>query len=358
MVALKEKRITVRSLEKGPLFLLPEKREIMCLLSDNTLVVSSGDKTKTEVRAYIALLAHKGIKPTIRETSATTIKRLYTELGGVAAQEGASKSSQTSNMQKDVIALFNDAVRRKASDVHITIYEEHGEIAFRIHGDLYRMQAPPRKKVEEMCATIYQSMCDIADPIYKPNTHQDARMSADFVARCGLFGARIASGPTGTGSSMVIRLLYSSGSSAPSLKDLGYLPEQVGQMDNMRQQTSGVSILSGATGSGKSTTLVSVLDRIVRDARSDKKLDKNNDVEQFLGISIRTIEDPPEYKIEGVIQTPLIADKSDPASIRQGWARGISSAMRQDPDILMIGEIRDPDSAKAAFDAALTGHGV
>lgn len=188
-------------------------------------------------------------------------------------------------------------------------------------------------------------------------------MKSEFVRRCGLFGSRIASGPTDRGSRMVIRLLYDPGRGIPTLPELGYLPEQIDLINTMRQQTSGINILSGATGSGKSTTLVSVLTEILRDAKKGDtgllQVDRDlNDAEEFWGISVVTIEDPPEYTIHGANQTPLIADKSDEASIRRGWSNAIKACMRQDPDVMMIGEIRDQGSARAAFDAAMTGHGV
>jgi type II secretory ATPase GspE/PulE/Tfp pilus assembly ATPase PilB-like protein len=116
-------------------------------------------------------------------------------------------------------------------------------------------------------------------------------------------------------------LLYDSGDNIPTLDQLGYLPEQVGMINVMRRQTSGINVLSGATGSGKSTTLVSVMDTIIKDARKEGLVNKENDAEEFLGISVVTIEDPPEYKIHGATQTPLLADKSDEASIRRVCAR-------------------------------------
>lgn len=359
ILELKAKRVTVLSLEEGPFFIPESRRDTMCLLSNYMLCIQSGQENSHDVLSYIQLLRHRNITPKTRMVSTSALRRLYAELNSKNEQgRGAQQGQQTSTIQKEVITIISDAVRRKASDIHITVHDGYGEIAFRIHGDLYKVQEPPQSKCEDICATIYQSMCTIAEPTYKPNAFQDARMSADFVERCGLFGSRIASGPTDAGSRMVIRLLYSSGGTAPTLKELGYLPEHVAMIDTMRRQTSGINVLSGATGSGKSTTLVSVLDSIIQGAKSDKKLDKNNEVEQFLGVSVSTIEDPPEYKIAGANQTPLIADKTNQEDIKAGWARAISANMRMDPDVIMVGEIRDPGSAKAAFDAALTGHGV
>lgn len=354
--------ITVFSAPGGKYPIAQDKQDLMCLTSDMTLAVLAGEKNNRDVMAYRALLHRQNAKiSNIREVGVGTLRRLYSEL---AEKDDRIRVVDTigsnSQRQTEVIKMITEAVRRKASDIHITVYPDRGTgtIAYRIHGDLYKVQEPPADKCQEMCATIYQSMCDLADPTYKPNVHQDARMSDDYVGRCGLFGSRIASSPTDAGSRMVIRLLYDSGDNIPTLDQLGYLPEQVGMINVMRRQTSGINVLSGATGSGKSTTLVSVMDTIIKDARKEGLVNKENDAEEFLGISVVTIEDPPEYKIHGATQTPLLADKSDEASIRRGWAKAISACMRQDPDIMMIGEIRDQGSARAAFDAAMTGHGV
>lgn len=357
----RKNRITVESDEGGRHPVRENSRDMMCLTSDGTLFVLAGELNNQEVMAYRALLRRRGVTLRgTREVSVSLLRRFYAELGN-KNDEGirvVDSIGSTSQRQIEVIRMITDAVRRKASDIHITVFKDRGTIAYRIHGNLYRIQEPPKEKCEEMCATIYQTMCDIADPTYKPHDHQDARMHAEFVTRCGLFGARIASAPTDSGSRMVIRLLYDSAKNIPSLKRLGYLPEQIDQIDVMRRHTSGINILSGATGSGKSTTLVSVLDSIIQRAKLGGKPLDDNGAEEFLGISVITIEDPPEYKINGATQTPLKADKSDEESVRRGWAKGISAAMRQDPDVMMIGEIRDQGSARAAFDAATTGHGV
>ena len=357
---LKAKGVVVLSAQGGKYPMTPDRQELMCFTSDNILSVLSGEEKSMKVRSYLDLLSRRGIKNVkIYNTNINFIRLLYQQLGENKDRVRVMDTvGAISSIQMDIIRMITDAVRRKASDIHIAVYENHGTIAYRIHGDMYKFQEPPAEKCHEFCATIYQSMCDIAEPTYKSHTHQDARMKADFVDKCGLFGARIASGPTDTGSHMVIRLLYDAGSTIPTLQQLGYLPEQIEMIDIMRRHTSGINFLSGATGSGKSTTLVSVLDSIIKDAANADHGTADNGAEEFLGIKVITIEDPPEYKIIGATQTPLVADRTTEEMIRRGWANSIKASMRQDPDIMMIGEIRDAGSAKAAFDAAMTGHGV
>jgi type II secretory ATPase GspE/PulE/Tfp pilus assembly ATPase PilB-like protein len=341
--------------------LAPQQQEVMCLLSDMTLLVRSGSERSGDVLSYVDLIKRKGARLHRQvPTTVTVIREMY-EVLAEARDRSIVLDSQggTSAQQIDVIRLIQEAVKRGASDIHLNMWGVVGAVFFRIHGDLYRVQELPTEKIKSMCSTIYQSMCDIADATYRPDTFQDARLHANYVARCGLYGSRIAAGPTVYGPRMVIRLLYDPGKQVPSLEELGYLPEQIEMFDFMRSQTYGINILSGATGSGKSTTLVSNLTKLISDAKvQGAAFESEGGAEEYVGVSVVTIEDPPEYDIEGAVRIPLKADKTDEESIRRGWANAIKACMRQDPDSMMIGEIRDPGSAKAAFDAAMTGHGV
>ncbi|MDF5910306.1 ATPase, T2SS/T4P/T4SS family [Pseudomonas aeruginosa] len=144
---------------------------------------------------------------------------------------------------------------------------------------------------------------------------------------------------------MILRLLYDD-TGLDSLEQLGYLPEQNALFDRMMRMPYGINILSGPTGSGKSMTLKVTLEG----------LDKLHGGSKH----ILTIEDPPEYRIrgEGINQTPLVYDATDPDAERQAWAAGIANGMRLDPDYMMIGEVRDLFAAVAAFRGAMTGHGL
>ena len=346
----------------GQTYALPtHQQEVMCLLSDMTLVVRSGEERSADVLSYVDLIRRKGARIARQvPTTVTVIREMY-EVLAHKERSFVLDNGSSSAQQIDVVRLIQEAVKRGASDIHLNMWGRFGGIFFRINGDLYKVQEPPTEKIKGLCSTIYMSMCDIADSTYRPDAFQDARLHGDFVARCGLYGSRIASGPTVYGPRMVIRLLYDPGRKVPSLEELGYLSEQIEMFEMMRRQTSGINILSGATGSGKSTTLVSNMSAIISAAKAEGAafVDLQEEGgEEYVGVSVVTIEDPPEYDIEGAVRIPLKADKTDEESIRRGWANAIKACMRQDPDIMMIGEIRDPGSAKAAFDAAMTGHGV
>jgi len=187
-------------------------------------------------------------------------------------------------------------------------------------------------------------MCDVAEEFHKPQSSQDGRLKKEYLKACGLFGARIATRPTDRGFLMVLRLLYDHRGHKPSLTELGYLEEQIALIRRMTQRAVGINIFSGPTGSGKSTTLECLLSMLLSEFNQK--------------INLLTIEDPPEYEIEGAVQTPIVCDRQDPDALPREWASAISNSMRLDPDVMMVGEMRDLDSASAAFRAAMTGHGL
>ncbi|MEN1478436.1 ATPase, T2SS/T4P/T4SS family, partial [Pseudomonas aeruginosa] len=256
-------------------------------------------------------------------------------------------TARATQMQERVVKIIRKATELRASDVHFVVSPAGtgSKIRFRVDGLLKTVEQFRSQELHELCATIYQSMCDVAEPLFKPQLDQDARMSQTFVEKLNLFGARIATRPRAGGFLMILRLLYDD-TGLDSLEQLGYLPEQNALFDRMMRMPYGINILSGPTGSGKSMTLKVTMEG----------LDKLHGGSKH----ILTIEDPPEYRIrgEGINQTPLVYDATDPDAERQAWAAGIANGMRLDPDYMMIGEVRDLFAAVAAFRGAMTGHGL
>jgi len=213
------------------------------------------------------------------------------------------------------------------------------------------------EQARSLCATIYQSLADpgASDATYNPNETQDARISNSEVLPSGLHGVRIASGPHVNGIQMVLRLLYSDNDfierrkaqgrrtrMSDRLKFLGYSNLQIKKISFMVKKPTGINIIAGPTGSGKSTTLMHCME-----AMAEERPDKH-----YL-----TVEDPPEYAIRGCIQKP-VTDATSEENRRVAFAKAMRSAMRHDPDVIMVGEIRDRSTARTAIEAAMTGHQV
>ncbi|TAL63629.1 MAG: pilus assembly protein [Burkholderiaceae bacterium] len=317
-----------------------ELREKLCFLESGELLVVTGSQMDQHVLAFRDDLRRRGVAYSVRVCPLNELRSLYAAsplpLGRPAAtQEGERRESAT---QSKVVEIFAGAVREGASDIHFFDEEHETRIRIRVNGlleDYAPLPAVPHKQGVELRAAIYQSMSDIADPTFKPHQPQDARMKESVVKPIGLYGARIATRPLDKGMMMVCRLLTQRKGGPLSLPALGYLPEQDALVSEMTENKQGIHIFAGATGSGKSTSLESLITRLIKNFHHQ--------------LNVLTLENPPEYKIVGARQTPVINDD---------WVGGIKNAMRLDPDVIMIGEMRDLSSAQSAFQAALTGHGV
>ncbi|HHM7412429.1 TPA: GspE/PulE family protein, partial [Pseudomonas aeruginosa] len=320
-------------------------QEIMALAADGTLYLSESHQNDIHVLSFIDRLDRRGFRYQLNLTDLQTIHQLYraVAMDGLVDSDG----QRATQMQERVVKIIRKATELRASDVHFVVSPAGtgSKIRFRVDGLLKTVEQFRSQELHELCATIYQSMCDVAEPLFKPQLDQDARMSQTFVEKLNLFGARIATRPRAGGFLMILRLLYDD-TGLDSLEQLGYLPEQNALFDRMMRIPYGINILSGPTGSGKSMTLKVTMEG----------LDKLHGGSKH----ILTIEDPPEYRIrgEGINQTPLVYDATDPDAERQAWAAGIANGMRLDPDYMMIGEVRDLFAAVAAFRGAMTGHGL
>lgn len=265
------------------------------------------------------------------------------DLKEVHDTSGSETSYTSSDNQTAVIKYFTEAVNSNASDIHFTIKENSTVVEMRINGELYTRDVISREKGLAYAKTIIFSMCDIAEPSFQASRRQDARLAEKFAKQAGLFAARYCHLPTDEGLIVVMRTIANDSQNVRSLKDLGFLPEHIELLSTIQRRPEGMLILSGPTGSGKSTTLRTINADYVARTKGLKRL--------------ITIEDPPEGKIAGAIHTPVLPkDRSNPESLRQAWLDSMSAMMRLDPDAILNGEVRDYESAMAAINAALTGH--
>ncbi|KAB3088202.1 ATP-binding protein [Escherichia coli] len=249
--------------------------------------------------------------------------------------------ADVSESEKKVLSYFETARKLGASDIHFLISESIFKVRMRIFGELQTVDEDQPALGYSLCATAILSMADITETSFFPQREQDARLSPQLMRKTGIFGARYSHRPTGDGLIAVMRLIPDDGDNVPTFTQLGFLPEQIRLLNIMLRRPEGEIVLSGPTGSGKSTTLRSAC-RVY--------LDDNQ------GRHLLTIEDPLEGQILGATQTPIICDKSDEEAVRLAWSRAISSAMRLDPDAIMEGEMRDLVSMMSTTYAAQTGH--
>lgn len=315
-----------------------EARNYLFYRSDGVLFVSKTHSFNPLVTSFEGRLKRLGMPFQLQ----------YVDLAVVAqmrdAQVNTKGDRSASDMQRTAKQLFERAVEMRASDIHIRCSITNAtSIHMRVHGDLKFIEEHPYEYGEQLCSAIYHAMADVSDTTFEPLSRQDARIADRTKLPKGIDGIRIATTPQVDGFVMVLRLFYNDTVDTYDLEILGYSREQKLSIELMKRRPIGINIIAGPTGSGKSTTLQRVLGAIIKETGGQRH--------------VITVEDPPEYPIIGAVQTPVTNADTEEERGRQFQA-AIKSAMRLDPDVIMIGEIRDAASATLAMRAAMTGHQV
>lgn len=315
--------------------------------SASELLVDSERRTDAVVQQRVMQLTEENPGASMRMVSRSELLRCR-DLASRQAEKGEQGlrlqdiKKDVSRRQGDVLNYFMVAKEIGASDIHCTTLPGLTRIEMRVHGELETISELPEEDGKAQAATIILSMCDVTEPQFYAGRKQDGRVAAKFLRKVGLFGARYSHTPTADGLHYVMRVIPDDGDVVPTLETLGYLPEQIRLIKRILRIPEGMVILSGPTGSGKSTTLRACSDLYLKRTRYKKRL--------------LTVEDPPEGRIVGAIQTPILCDKADEAEVRRAWERALSSALRLDPDVILPGELRDLISILAGIFAAQTGH--
>jgi general secretion pathway protein E len=229
-----------------------------------------------------------------------------------------------------VNAIIAQAVEKRSSDIHLEPFEKEFRIRYRIDGVLYNQEPPPREMKAAMISRVkLMAKLNIAER----RLPQDGRIKIKTLGR--EVDLRVSTLPTLYGESVVMRLLDRSAGDFYDLGRLGFDQHMLSRMEHYTALPHGIFLVTGPTGSGKSTTLYSALKRI---NQADKK--------------IITIEDPVEYQMDGINQIHVNTQ------IGLTFASGLRHIVRQDPDVIMVGEIRDRETADVAIRSSLTGHFV
>lgn len=224
-------------------------------------------------------------------------------------------------------AVLTEAIKENASDVHIETYENRLSVRFRIDGVLREILETRRALAPLVVSRIkVMSRLDIAEK----RLPQDGRISLRIAGRA--VDVRVSTLPSGHGERVVLRLLDKQAGRL-DLASLGMDENLMQVMDTLIHKPHGIILVTGPTGSGKTTTLYAALERINDNTRN-----------------IMTVEDPIEYLIDGIGQTQVNT------KVEMTFARGLRAILRQDPDVVMVGEIRDIETAEIAVQASLTGH--
>lgn len=236
-------------------------------------------------------------------------------------------SEESAPIIKFVNSLFYQAVKKRSSDIHIEMHEFKGEVRFRVDGILTK-HIELEKSILNLVISRIKVISNL--DISEKRIPQDGRTQVKIAGRS--LDIRVSVLPTYYGERVVMRILMDS-EDIPSLEELGFADDIVSGLNSLLKFSHGVILVTGPTGSGKSTTLHAFLQKLTN-------AEKN----------IITVEDPVEYKADNINQIQVNS------KVGLTFAAGLRSILRQDPDIVMVGEIRDSETASIATQAALTGH--
>src|SRR6059058_2616805 len=290
------------------------------------LSVAARDDILTELRRLSRASEAFGARAALAEEAAL-LEEEEEDVDDLDVEDGISEAP----LVRLVNSIIFQAAEDGASDVHFEPQEDALAVRLRIDGVLHEVQRIPKRMMAGVTTRLkVLAKLDIAER-RKP---QDGRISLNAAAAGRMLDIRVATLPTVEGESVVMRLLDKS-KRPPTLEELGLSDEMRKSLEAIVQRPTGALLVTGPTGSGKSTTLYAALAEI-------------NNPE----INIITVEDPVEYRLGGVNQVQI--------NQRAGltFAAALRSILRSDPDVVMVGEIRDPETAKISIEAALTGHFV
>ena len=300
--------------------------EIHSLTNMDIVPVVVPEKEVTDLLARFLKDTGQGLEEVIRDAAEGDV-----EVGLEQKEEASLEEMLESAGDAPVIRIVNsimiEAIRKKASDIHIEPMEKIIRLRYRIDGLLYESPSPPKSRQSAIISRIkIMSNMNIAER----RIPQDGRFKIRAVGKEA--DVRVSILPTVHGEKIVMRILDKT-SLAPSLAALGLDQKSYENLKYAIDQPHGMLLVTGPTGSGKTTTLYSAL----------QELNKTD-------VNIITVEDPVEYQLHGINQVQTHAE------VGLTFAAGLRSILRQDPDIVMVGEIRDGETAAIAVQAALTGH--
>lgn len=317
--------------EKGVLTIAVNDPLNICALDEIRLLL------KRDIKAVIA--TRKDIANAIKKyygVGAETVERMISEASqnvevvtAFEKQEEIGDDTGDPSVIKFVNQIFLQALQEKVTDIHLEPYEDEFKVRYRVDGVLYKIDVPAA--IKQFQAAIISRIKVMADlNIAEKRLPQDGRMMIKMKGK--KFDLRISILPTLFGESVDVRIL-SPENIFLGLENLGLSGQDLQKIDTVIRASHGIILVTGPTGSGKTTTLYACLEKIKREERK-----------------IITVEDPIEYQIKGITQLQVHS------KIGLTFATALRSMLRHDPDIMLVGEIRDLETAEIAVRSALTGH--
>jgi general secretion pathway protein E len=306
---------------------LPRVEELSLLVREELIPLLAPEEAIRQAIDQVYFALKRGEEPAGAPSTAPEPRTSGQPAGEGGRAEDLLRVSESAPVSQRVNDIILEAVRRQASDIHIEPFEKRLRIRYRIDGCLFEMPSPPKALEQALISRLkVMSKLDIAEK----------RLPQDGMARVRAgereIDIRVSTVPVAEGERLVLRLLNQSSTLLP-LDALGMPPAVKTQFEQAMAAPNGVILVTGPTGSGKTTTLYAALRAVNNERRN-----------------VMTIEDPIEYQIADIGQIQV------KPKIGLTFAAGLRHILRQDPDVILVGEIRDEETAEIAVRAALTGH--
>ncbi|MBL8511501.1 MAG: Flp pilus assembly complex ATPase component TadA, partial [Betaproteobacteria bacterium] len=319
-----------------------EMMRMFAMTDDGVLHVSRSHIDHPYVRSFAARLDWMGIAYRLVECDLEAITALYAGATGARRIVGtpAIDPDKLNLMQSVALAFIHDAVRRHASDIHILVDDTYTLVRARVDGDLIPIHRDTAEWGKTLSLAIYQGMTDVSAAHFSPTQPLDAQIRLKVKLPDEIVSIRVATQPRVPNFGMFLRLHWREFADAPSLEALGYFPQQAAIIRALLKRPWGLVMVSGPTGAGKTTSLHVMLAEL--------------DQMRAGACNIVTAEDPVELPLRDQVQTSITT--LDDEDREQAFLRFARASMRIDPDVFLLGEMRDPASARLAIQAAQTGH--
>ena len=329
---MEETSIAIAMIEPSNVLLLDNLKmmtglEIQPFIAPKSQLLAALDRFYSKKDQLSDVVAEKATDLNDTAENDTSLENIGSAEGKLDLDKESLVGGSGSHYVRMVNAILRQAMSERASDIHLELFDERVSLRFRIDGALYERTPPPREAVAAIISRIkILSRLDIAEK----RLPQDGSFAVKFHNRT--IELRVSVCPTVFGEKLVLRIL-DKGAGELSIDKLGFEPRQKKDFLEACAMPHGLIFLTGPTGSGKTTTLNAVLTTI-----------------KTTELNYMTLEDPVEYKLAGISQVQV------KPQIGLTFAAGLRSFLRQDPDVILVGEVRDSETAESCLKAAMTGH--
>ncbi|WP_394838259.1 type II secretion system ATPase GspE [Pendulispora rubella] len=340
---IESEKIPTQLATRVPITFAKQHKIVVIHEDDRAMHAICADPFDTAALDDLRLLFGKPVEAQVApgEQVVDAINRVYERVAGGGELETDEADVSDDDAASDILdsddeapvirwvnSLFMQAMKERASDIHIEPEEKEVLVRYRIDGDLYIKRRAPRTFMNAIVSRIkIESALNIAEK----RLPQDGRITKKIAGKS--FDIRVSTIPTSRAYERIVMRLLNKSSVLLDLPDLGFSPRDYALMDGLIRRPDGIILVTGPTGSGKTTTLYACINRINRP-----------------DLNILTAEDPVEYEIGGIHQVHV-----NP-KIGLTFASALRAFLRQDPDVVMVGEIRDKETVEIAINASLTGH--